>query len=78
MGQLLRKLNQLKRMSQTGERTVWIRRSYAPNSEIKPAPEQEQEAERLVQEAKRQHPHARHFIIRYSESGVSVTPTGER
>lgn len=59
-------------MAGAGERTVEIRRSYAPNSEIKPTPEQEQEAERLCQEAKRKNPHARVFIIRYLGDGKAT------
>lgn len=57
------------------EKTITIRRSHAPNSEIQPTPEQERKAEELCEQVRREHPHAV-LIVRFGREGeVTVTPT---
>lgn len=72
---LLEKLRRLERIHQTSERTITLRRSYAPNSEIQPTPEQLRKAEELCERVRREHPHAVLIVHWGPEGEVTVTPT---
>jgi hypothetical protein len=57
---------------------VTIQRSYATAAPPSPPPSPEEEAEidRLVEQAKRENPRARHFVIRKVDGKITVTPVG--